>query len=141
MSHKFNDEYFMVCPRCGSINTFSDLSKDMMAWGAPTRWLCKDCDYSAITFPELKKSQLNEFRHKIKHRAKEDTDVIETQNVSKGILNKTINKWFVFFEISAIVVSAFWGFSEGYLEQNYILMGISILIVLVIAVILRNSLK
>ena len=63
-----NKDYFMVCPKCGSTNVYHDLSKDMMAWGASTRRLCKDCDYSAIIFPKLIKSEIGQFRKNITQR-------------------------------------------------------------------------
>lgn len=136
-----NKDYFMVCPKCGSTNTYHDLSKDMMAWGATTRWLCKDCDYSAIIFPKIHQSKIDEYRKNIKHRTKEQEDAINAQNISKGFLNRKLNIWFAFLYIITIISIILLVFSEGFLNKNYLLMLISLIVLFGFIIVLREYLK
>ena len=135
------DTYFAICPKCGSINVYHDLSKDMMAWGASTRWLCKDCDYSAILFPQVQKSKIQQFRNNIKNRTEEQENVINAPSISKGFLNRKLNRWFALFYIVVIFSIILLVFSEAYKGQNYTLMIISFIVLFGFIIVLREHLR
>jgi len=42
------------CPRCRSFNVKINITASLVL-GAPQNWICNDCGYSNIVFPELKK--------------------------------------------------------------------------------------
>ncbi len=42
------------CPRCKSINVKKDITASL-AVGVPQNWICNDCGYSNLIFPELKR--------------------------------------------------------------------------------------
>ncbi|HLC50689.1 MAG TPA: hypothetical protein VJI97_04665 [Candidatus Nanoarchaeia archaeon] len=109
------NDFLLVCPKCGSTNVSNDLSKDMISWGGSTRYLCNDCDYSAIMFPEMKKTQISKFKSNISQRTPEEKRSIQKQEISKGFLDKTINKLFAYYNLILLfifLVWAFWYFNQ-----------------------------
>ena len=127
-----NKDYFMVCPKCGSTNVYHDLSKDMMAWGGSTRWLCKDCDYSAVMFPELHTSEIEEFRKNTRHRTKEQDGIIARANITKGFVNKKFNTVLLFVYIIGIITSLIFLIYDIITNQNYTFFVFILLLVLAI---------
>ena len=138
MSKKYlkesNKDYFMVCPRCGSTNVYHDLSKDMMAWGGPTRWLCKNCDYSAVIFPKLHKSKLEEFKNKIKQRSKEEEEIINRPTITKGYVNKKFNTILLFIYVISIITGLIILIYDTITNQNYVLFIFILLLILAISI-------
>lgn len=60
-------EYIKICSKCGSINIIIDFSTpETWAAGFPVLYKCKDCNYGNITFPEVKKDKIREFRANLK---------------------------------------------------------------------------
>jgi len=59
-----------ICPNCNSINTYPDVSKDMIAWGGITNTKCGDCDYSSTFFPEVPIKNLPQIKLKKKKKKK-----------------------------------------------------------------------
>ena len=41
------------CPRCKSEDVKKDITASLVL-GAPQSWICNDCGYSNLIFPELK---------------------------------------------------------------------------------------
>ncbi|MBI2654474.1 hypothetical protein HYX02_06740 [Candidatus Woesearchaeota archaeon] len=126
--------YFMVCPRCGSTNVYHDLSKDMMAWGAPTRWLCKNCDYSAIVFPKLHKSKIEDFKKKIQQRTKEQQEIINKPTITKGYVNRKFNAILLFIYVISIVFGLIILIYDVITNQNYALFVFILLLILAISI-------
>jgi len=42
------------CPRCRSFDVKKEITASLVL-GAPQNWICNDCCYTNIVFPELKK--------------------------------------------------------------------------------------
>lgn len=129
-----NKDYFTVCPKCGSTNTYHDLSKDMMAWGATTKWLCKDCDYSAAVFPNLYKSEIEQFRKNVKQRTTEQKEIIDKANITKGFVNKKFNAILLFIYILGIITSLTLLIYDVIINQNYALFVFILLLILVVLI-------
>jgi hypothetical protein len=53
-------DYIRICPKCGSTNVFTKVNK------ANSVERCRDCNYSNITFPEVKTSEVETFRKELK---------------------------------------------------------------------------
>ncbi|MBI2659887.1 hypothetical protein HYX07_01885 [Candidatus Woesearchaeota archaeon] len=122
----------MLCPKCGSTNVYSDLSKDMMAWGASTRWLCKYCDYSSVVFPEIKKSEIKKFRKNIKLRTKEQEEIINEPTVTKGFTNKRFNFILLSLYLGGIVSSLVLLITYSITNKNYVIFIFILLLILAI---------
>lgn len=43
----------MFCPKCKSFNVKKEITASL-ALGAPQNWICNDCGYTNMLFPELK---------------------------------------------------------------------------------------
>tara|TARA_Y100000310_G_C20689135_1_gene821042 strand:- start:2059 stop:2370 length:312 start_codon:yes stop_codon:yes gene_type:complete len=66
---KKNGNYVKICPKCGSLNIKIDFSKpEIWAIGSPSLYNCKDCNYKFYNFPEIEKSEVEEFREKLKEK-------------------------------------------------------------------------
>ena len=109
--------FFLVCPRCGSTNVENDLSRDMLAWGGSTRKMCRNCNYSSIVIPEMRKEELKVFKKKIQKRKAKDRRRINETEISKGFTNKTLDlllsSWYVFFIIFCIIYAFMFFFSRN----------------------------
>ena len=70
--NKLNEEqeegdYIKICSNCGSINMVIDFSTpETWATGSPVSYICKDCNYRTVIFPEVKKDKIREFRANLK---------------------------------------------------------------------------
>jgi|GEM_PF-2000963 predicted RNA-binding Zn-ribbon protein involved in translation (DUF1610 family) len=124
------EHFFMICPKCGSTNVYSDLSRDMMAWGASTRWLCKDCDYSAVIFPEIKKSELKEFRKNIAQRTKGQEEIINKPAITKGFTDKRFNLLLLLAYLGGIAFSLILLINHSITNQNHLIPVFIILLAL-----------
>ena len=51
----------MVCPKCKSTNVRKEMNA-LLSLGAPQNWICNDCGYSNIVFPELKNKKLKKLK-------------------------------------------------------------------------------
>ncbi|MBI2101760.1 hypothetical protein HYT53_04060 [Candidatus Woesearchaeota archaeon] len=129
-----NKDYFIICPRCGSTNVYHDLSKDMMAWGAPTRWLCKNCDYSAIVFPKLHKSKIEEFKKKLQQRTKEQAEIINRSTITKGFVNKKFNTILLVIYVISILIGLIMLIDYIIKNQNYALFVFILLLIFTISI-------
>lgn len=135
--------YLMVCPRCGSTNVYHDLSRDMMAWGAPTRWLCKDCDYSAIVFPKMQKSKIGKFKDNLKQRTGEQEEIIDSANITKGFVSRKLNTMLLFVYVIGVTASLILLIYDIITQKNYVLPVFILLLILVglIGVFLNKFIK
>ncbi len=99
------EEFFRLCPLYGSTNTKPDLSIDMIVWGGITRWLCSNCGHSAVFFPDVEKSGIENFKSHIKKMTKEEQEVIKETDISKGFTHKGISFWVlvIFYLIPALI--------------------------------------
>ena len=127
MAKENKEEFIYICTRCGSTNVRSDLSKDMIAWGGSTRWVCGNCGFSAIVFPEVKKSEIENFRRKLKERPIIKDDEHKKYSKSKGFTNKTVNNIFLIYNVILIIASIIFVISVGFDEENYPLVIVSII--------------
>ncbi|MBI2660860.1 hypothetical protein HYX09_01175 [Candidatus Woesearchaeota archaeon] len=111
---------------------FSDLSKDMVVWGGSTRWLCHDCNYSAMLFPEVPKSSLSTARKEITGKTIEQEKTINKLLVSKGFINVKFNYILAIFYILGILAMMAFIIWIGYTEANYGFMVIGFLALIII---------
>ncbi|MBW2975697.1 hypothetical protein KY366_08315 [Candidatus Woesearchaeota archaeon] len=64
---KKKENYIKICPKCGG----TDINIDptfyaAFATGIPPRFSCKSCNHIILVFPEVKESEIEEFRKKLK---------------------------------------------------------------------------
>ena len=58
------------CPKCKSSNIEKELNV-LLAVGAPQKWICKECGYYGLMFPEINEKNINKIRReKIKNDTK-----------------------------------------------------------------------
>ncbi|MBI2661189.1 LPXTG cell wall anchor domain-containing protein [Candidatus Woesearchaeota archaeon] len=108
----------------------------MVVWGGSTRWLCHDCNYSAMLFPEVPKSSLSTARKEITGKTIGQEKTINKLLVSKGFLNKKVNfipAIFYVMDILAVLAFILW---TGYAKVNYGLMIIGFLALVMILTLL-----
>ena len=60
------EKYVKICPKCGSTKITSYEPK-LLSVGADLGWYCKDCNYRGL-FPEIEKSEIEEFRKELKKK-------------------------------------------------------------------------
>jgi DNA-directed RNA polymerase subunit M/transcription elongation factor TFIIS len=130
-------EYITACPKCGSINVHGDLSKDMIAWGGSTRWVCGDCDYSAPLFPDVCKMQFKKFKKEIGERTKEQEVILNKITASKGMMHNRITFFITILYTIGIFVSFLFTLFIGIGDGNMILSGVSIVFMIVFILLWR----
>ena len=94
---KDKESYIKVCPKCSSSHVVPDLSKDMIAWGGSTRSLCKECNFSSIVFPEIKREELRKFKEGVKDRTKEEKEDMQELTKSKGFTHKPFIRFYLWY--------------------------------------------
>lgn len=121
------EDYVMICPKCSSVNVHPDLSKDMIVWGGSTRYVCNDCNFDSISFPEVKKSKLKLFKNKIQHRNKDEIKKLNKPAFSKGVTNKNVNTYILLFYVLTITLAIIF-LMNGYFTKIIYLTLISLCI-------------
>jgi hypothetical protein len=84
-------QMFCVCPNCGSKDVESDLSGSMIIWGGSSRMICKNCNFSSVTFPEMDIEGYKEFKKRVEHRTEKEKIDVKSKN-SPWILKGTLMK-------------------------------------------------
>ena len=53
------------CPKCKSFNVEKEFNV-LLAAGVPQKWICKECGYYGIIFPEVDEKNINKIKRKSK---------------------------------------------------------------------------
>jgi transposase-like protein len=70
---KSKDPYIFICPRCKSPDVVMDKSNPLQpALGLPPVYVCNKCGYSSYVFPEIKLSELEDFKKDVKEEDEEE---------------------------------------------------------------------
>ena len=57
-----------ICPKCGSLDVETDYTRGLhFIGGILAHYICKDCKFSSVLFPEVDEDQIENFRKKIKN--------------------------------------------------------------------------
>ncbi len=93
-------EYIRACPKCGSINVQTDFSNPV-TWdtGANPNYQCKACGHLGVIFPEVLKSDLKEFRSKLKQKR-------EAPKGKEPIVDAKTGYRVGLFEIAVFIIAA-----------------------------------
>ena len=66
-----------ICPKCGSVDNYPDLSGDMIAWGGSTQYICNSCGHSGVIFPGVPESEVQEVVKDMKEVPLTTEDVVK----------------------------------------------------------------
>src|SRR3989338_3588659 len=57
------ENYVKICPKCGSTQIVVDFSNPVVwNYGTPPKYKCKKCSYIGITFPEILKEDITDYK-------------------------------------------------------------------------------
>ncbi|HLD87367.1 MAG TPA: hypothetical protein VJB12_04855 [Candidatus Nanoarchaeia archaeon] len=93
----------IICPNCASIKVHADLSKEMIAWGGSTRYICDDCGHSAVIFPSVPFSQVAYFKKAVKNRKTDKKSSSPSANVLPVKSNRIFLGYTLVFLLAFII--------------------------------------